>query len=310
MIDKTNGLTNSDFKILDIVASLPNLPKGAFNVRKNGAAAARSVTENIDISNKADGTGIDIKIKAGTVDENVYIPVLLTESGLDETVANDFYVGENAKVTIVAGCGIHNGGSCGSSHNGVHTFKVGKGAVVKYVEKHYGEGTGDRVMNPSTVIVLEEGAVFELEAVQIEGITSANRNTTAYLAKDAKLTISERLVTSEEQKVHSNVDVYLNGDGSKLQVVSRSIAKDNSVQVFHPKAIGNSACFAHIQCDSIIMDKASVSSVPEICANCADAEIIHEAAIGRINNEQLLKLQTLGLTADEAEKVILEGFLS
>lgn len=303
-------LAAGDMRLLDIVASIPTLPKGAYNVRKNGEKAARAVTENIDIVNKADGSGIDIIIKPGTKDENVYIPVILTESGLDESVANDFIIGDGADVNIVAGCGICNSGSCGSSHSGIHTFKVGKNCRVKYTEKHYGEGSGDAVMNPSTVIMMGEGSVFDMETVQIEGITSTTRNMVAYLAASARLNISERLVTHDSQVAKSDVEVYLNGKDSSLQIVSRSVAKDKSSQVFHPKAIGNTVCNAHIQCDAIIMDEASVGSIPEIQANSAEASIIHEAAIGRINNEQLLKLQTMGLTAEEAEAVIIEGFLS
>ncbi len=303
-------LAAGDMRLLDIVASMPSLPNGAFNVRKNGEKAARAVTENIDIISKADGSGIDIIIKAGTKDENVYIPVILTQSGIDESVANDFIIGDGAEVNIVAGCGICNSGSCGSSHSGIHTFKVGKNCRVKYTEKHYGEGSGDAVMNPSTVIMLGEGSVFDMESVQIEGITSTKRSMVAYLSAAARLNISERLVTHANQVAKSDVEVYLNGKDSSMQIVSRSVAKDKSVQVFHPKAIGNTACNAHIQCDAIIMDEASVGSIPEIQANSAEASIIHEAAIGRINNEQLLKLQTLGLSAEEAEAVIIEGFLS
>lgn len=303
-------LASGDMRLLDIIASMPELPSGAFNVRKNGTAAARAVTENIDIISKPDGSGIDIIIKPGTNNESVYIPVLLTESGLEESVANDFIIGDGASVDIIAGCGICNNGSCGSEHDGIHTFKVGKNCRVKYTEKHYGEGSGDAVMNPSTVIMLGEGSVFDMETIQIEGITSTKRNTVAYLAASARFNMSERLVTHAEQTAKSDVEVFLNGRGSSLQVVSRSVAKDKSAQVFHPKAVGNTACNAHIQCDSIIMDEASVGSIPEIQANSAEASIIHEAAIGRINNDQLLKLQTLGLSSEEAEAVIIEGFLS
>lgn len=304
-------LLSGDMRILDIIASMPTLPRGAFNVRKNGERAARQITENIDIVNKADGSGIDIIIKEGTKGEQVYIPVILTESGLEETVANDFIVGDGAEVEIVAGCGICNSGSCGSSsHSGVHTFKIGKNCKVKYVEKHYGEGDGGTVMNPSTVIVLGENSVFDMESSQIKGISSTLRNTVAYLAAGARMNVAERLVTHGKQSAKSDMEVHLNGKDSSLQIVSRSVASDESYQMFHPKAIGNTACNAHIQCDAIIMDKSTVGSIPEIVANSAEASIIHEAAIGRINNEQLLKLQTLGLTAEEAEAVIIEGFLS
>lgn len=299
-----------DMRLLDIVASMPELPKGAYNVRKNGEKAARAVTENIDIITKDNGKGIEIRIKPDTKGETVYIPVILTQSGLDESVENDFIIGDNAEVEIIAGCGIHNDGGCGSSHSGVHTFKIGKNCKIKYTEKHYGEGSGDSVMNPSTVIMLGESSTFQMESIQIKGITSTVRNTVAYLAAKAKFNVSERLVTHGEQNAKSDMEVFLNGEGSSMQIVSRSVAKDKSKQLFHPRAVGNTACTAHIQCDAIIMDDANVGSVPEIQANSADASIIHEAAIGRINNEQLLKLQTLGLTAEEAEAVIIEGFLS
>ncbi|MBR6594895.1 MAG: SufD family Fe-S cluster assembly protein [Clostridia bacterium] len=309
MID--NKLLKGDMRVLDMIASMPEIPVGsAFNIRKNGDKAARSVTENIDIRTKEDGSGIDIIVKAGTKGEKAYIPVLLTESGLDETVANDFIIGDGAEVEIIAGCGICNSGSCGSSHSGVHTFKIGKGCRVKYVEKHYGEGDAGTVMNPTTVIMVGEDSVFDMESSQIRGISSTKRNTVAYLAAGARMNVSERLVTHGTQDAKSDMEVYLNGKDSSLQIVSRSVAQDSSSQMFHPKAIGNTACSAHIQCDAIIMDTASVGSIPEIQANSAEASIIHEAAIGRINNEQLLKLQTLGLTAEEAEAVIIEGFLS
>lgn len=305
-----NKLLSGDMRLLDIISTMPKTPVGAFNIRKNGEKAARQVTENIDIITKPDGSGIDIIIKPGTKGEKVYIPVLLTESGLDESVANDFVIGDGADVEIIAGCGICNGGTHSSSHSGIHTFKIGKGCRVKYTEKHYGEGDGGAVMNPSTVIMLGEDSVFDMESSQIRGISSTVRNTVAYLAEGARMNVSERLVTHGEQVAKSDMEVFLNGKGSSLQIVSRSVAQDKSSQMFHPKAVGNTACSAHIQCDAIIMDDAAVGSIPEIQANSAEASIIHEAAIGRINNEQLLKLQSLGLTAEEAEAVIIEGFLS
>lgn len=305
-----NKLLKGDLRLLDIISTMPTAPTGAYNIRKNGEKAARQVTENIDIRTKDDGSGIDIIIKANTKGEKVYIPVLLTESGLDETVSNDFIIEDGAQVEIVAGCGICNHGGCGSSHSGIHTFKVGKNCRIKYTEKHYGEGEGDAVMNPSTVIMLGENSVFDMESSQIRGISSTVRNTVAYLAAGARMNVSERLVTHAHQTAKSDMEVFLNGKGSSLQIVSRSVAQEKSSQMFHPKAVGNTACSAHIQCDAIIMDDAAVGSIPEIQANSAEASIIHEAAIGRINNEQLLKLQTLGLTAEEAEAVIIEGFLS
>lgn len=306
-----NKLLTGDLQLLNIIAAMPEIPKGAaVNVRKNGDKAVRTITENVDIRTKESGNGIDILIKAGTKGEKVYIPVILTESGLTETVANDFIIGDGAEVEIIAGCGICNSGSCGSSHSGVHTFKIGENCKVKYVEKHYGEGSGEAVMNPSTIIMVGKNSAFDMESTQIKGISSTVRNTVAYLAPNARMNVSERLVTHGNQNAKSDMEVFLNGEGSSLQIVSRSVAQENSSQMFHPKAVGNAACNAHIQCDAIIMDKASVGSIPEIQANDAAASIIHEAAIGRINNEQLLKLQSLGLSAEEAEAVIIEGFLS
>ena len=306
-----NKLLTGDLQLLNIIAAMPEIPKGAaVNVRKNGDKAVRTITENVDIRTKESGNGIDILIKAGTKGEKVYIPVILTESGLNETVANDFIIGDGAEVEIIAGCGICNSGSCGSSHSGVHTFKIGENCKVKYVEKHYGEGSGEAVMNPSTIIMVGKNSAFDMESTQIKGISSTVRNTVAYLAPNARMNVSERLVTHGNQNAKSDMEVFLNGESSSLQIVSRSVAQENSSQMFHPKAVGNAACNAHIQCDAIIMDKASVGSIPEIQANDAAASIIHEAAIGRINNEQLLKLQSLGLSAEEAEAVIIEGFLS
>lgn len=306
-----NKLLTGDLQLLNIIAAMPEIPKGAaVNIRKNGDKAVRTITENVDIRTKESGNGIDILIKAGTKGEKVYIPVILTESGLNETVANDFIIGDGTEVEIIAGCGICNSGSCGSSHSGVHTFKIGENCKVKYVEKHYGEGSGEAVMNPSTIIMVGKNSAFDMESTQIKGISSTVRNTVAYLAPNARMNVSERLVTHGNQNAKSDMEVFLNGESSSLQIVSRSVAQENSSQMFHPKAVGNAACNAHIQCDAIIMDKASVGSIPEIQANDAAASIIHEAAIGRINNEQLLKLQSLGLSAEEAEAVIIEGFLS
>ncbi|MBP3414517.1 MAG: SufD family Fe-S cluster assembly protein [Clostridia bacterium] len=287
------------------------MPEGAYNIRRNGESMSRRTTDDIDIIPKTDKSGIDIIIKAGVKNKSVHIPVIITQSGLTECVYNDFFVGEDADVVIIAGCGIHNDGSTESRHDGIHTFHIGKGARVKYIEKHYGsgDGKGGRVMNPVTELYLEEGASCELESVQIKGVDSTMRTTNAHLDDNAKLLVVERLMTHGEQRADSDMTVELNGDGAGARIISRSVAKENSVQVFHPIAIGNSKCRAHIQCDSIIMDSARVSSIPEIAANHSEAEIVHEAAIGRINNDQLLKLQTLGMSEEEAEEVIIEGFL-
>ncbi|MCF2683132.1 SufB/SufD family protein [Faecalicatena contorta] len=285
---------------------------GAFNLRHNGIALCHGDSEHVKIKKKTEKSGIDIFIDGKTNGEQVHIPVVVDASGMTDVVYNDFYVEEGADVTIVAGCGIHNSGCNESRHDGIHAFHVGKNANVRYEEKHYGEGegTGARVLNPVTQIYLEEGAVFTMDTAQIRGVDSTHRETEVKLAAGAKLYVVEKLMTHDQQSAKSNMAIELNGDGSSAQIVSRSVAKGESRQVFHPKAIGNASCHAHVQCDSIIMDHAEVSSIPEINARHLDAAIIHEAAIGRINDEQLVKLRTLGMTEEEAEAVIIENFLN
>ena len=300
-----------DADLLQTIADIHKIPEGAYNIRKNGESYGRRSSANIEIVSKEDKQGIDIIIKPNTKNESVHIPVILTESGLDEVVYNDFYIGENSDVVIVAGCGIHNCGNQKSEHDGIHTFHIGKNARVKYIEKHYGEGegTGENVLNPTTEIYLDENAFAEMEMVQIKGVDSAKRDTDAYLSKGAKLVITERLMTHGEQFAESNVNISLDGKNASAQVISRSVGKDDSIQIFHPKVIGNASCKAHVQCDSIIMDNSKISSIPEIDAKNSDAQLVHEAAIGKINNDQLLKLMTFGLTEEEAEEVIVKGFL-
>lgn len=300
-----------DSDILKTIASISDIPEGAYNIRKNGSALGRRSTENIEIIPKKDKPGIDIIIKPNTKGESVHIPVILTETGLNDLVYNDFYIGENADVEIVAGCGIHNDGCQTSRHDGIHTFHIEKGAKIKYIEKHYGEGSGsgERILNPQTIVNLGENAFAEMEMVQIKGVDSTKRDTEAYLGKGAKLVITERLMTHSNQYAESNVDIIMNGNGSSAQIVSRSVGKDDSVQIFHPRVIGNSACRAHVQCDSIIMGNSKISSIPEIDANNCDAQLVHEAAIGKINSDQLLKLMTFGIGEEEAEEIIIQGFL-
>ena len=297
--------------LLAEVADLPGVPEGAYNIRRNGESAGRRTTENIDIVTKTDRPGIEVHIKPGTVNESVHIPVLLTATGLNELVYNDFFIGENCDITIVAGCGIHNDGSEKSEHSGVHTFYIGKNARVRYVEKHFGsgEGTGERVMNPKTVAYLDEGAVCRMENTQIRGVDSTVRNTRCVCKAGSELIITEKLLTHGRQKAESRMDVILKGEGARAQLVSRTVAQDESEQIFYPNVEGDAACFGHVQCDSIIMDKAKVRSVPAITANHVDAQLIHEAAIGKIAGDQILKLMTLGLTEEEAEQEILNGFL-
>lgn len=300
-----------DKELLKQVAGLHEIPAGAYNIRKNGAGGGRRSTENIEIITKEDKAGIDIRIKPGTKNESVHMPVIITESGIDDLVYNDFYVGEGSDVLIVAGCGIHNSGDKDSKHDGIHRFFVEKNARLRYVEKHYGEGDGkgERIMNPATEVTLEENAVCEMEMVQIKGVDSTVRKMDAHLGKNSKLIVTERLMTHGSQFAQSDMEINLDGEDSSAQIISRSVGKDDSKQVFNPIAVGNNACRAHIQCDSIIMDNSNIRSIPEIAANHRDAQIVHEAAIGRINGDQLLKLQTLGLTPEEAENVIIDGFL-
>ncbi len=294
------------------VANLHEVPEGAYNFRVNGQLASRNNTANIEIVSKEDGTGIDIHIKPGTVNESVHIPVVLSASGLKETVYNDFFVGENCDVVIVAGCGIDNCGVQDSQHDGVHRFFVGKNSKVKYVEKHYGsgDGTGKRILNPVTEVNLGENSTMEMEMVQIKGVDSTNRKTLANLKAEAKLFVRERLMTHGVQQALSVYHVSLDGENSSADVVSRSVAKEKSYQKLDLKIIGNAPCKGHTECDSIIMDDGKILAVPSLEANHVDAALVHEAAIGKIAGDQLIKLMTLGLTEKEAEEQIINGFLA
>ena len=304
-------MNKTELHMLEAVADLHGIPQGAYNIRKNGEGFDRQSTENIIIEPKKDKPGIDIIIKPDTKNESVHIPVIITEAGVEDLVYNDFFIGDNADVLIVAGCGIHNSGDKKSEHDGIHRFHIGKNARIKYVEKHYGEGegTGERVLNPVTEIFMDENSYCEMESVQIRGVDSTKRNTVAKLEKGARLVVLEKLMTHGKQVAHSDMVIELNGEDASSQIISRSVAKDKSEQVFYPRAVGNAKCRAHVQCDSIIMDDAKIRSIPEIAANHWDANIVHEAAIGRINNDQLLKLQTLGKTEEEAEEIIINCFL-
>ncbi len=298
-------------RILAEIADLHKVPTGAYNIRANGESAGRNSTANIEITTKTDVSGINIRIKDGTVNESVHIPVVVSETGLKETVYNDFYVGDNCDVVIVAGCGIHNCGNQDSEHDGVHRFYIGRGSKVKYVEKHYGEGegTGKRILNPGTEVSLGEGSFMEMEMVQIKGVDSTVRSTKADLAAGAKLVVRERLMTHGVQMADSSYIIELNGANSSADVVSRSVARENSTQRYCSCIVGNAACSGHTECDAIIMDNARVLAVPELEANNIDAALIHEAAIGKIAGDQLIKLMTLGLTEQEAEEQIVNGFL-
>ena len=298
-------------KLLEEVADLHGIPEGAYNIRADGKLAGRNTTAHINIVTKEDKPGIDIYIAPGTKNESVHIPVIISQTGLKDMVYNDFFIGEDCDVTIVAGCGIHNCGTQESRHDGIHSFFVGKNAKVRYIEKHYGEGdgNGENVMNPTTIVDLGENAYMEMETTQIKGIDSTIRDTKAHLTDGATLVIKEKIMTHGHQHAETNFSVDLDGYESSTNVISRSVAKGSSTQLFYPRVQGNGPCFGHVSCDAIIMSAAKVRAIPEISCNHVDASLIHEAAIGRIAGEQLLKLETLGLTPEEAEEKILEGFL-
>jgi len=298
-------------RILEEVAGLHEIPEGAYNIRENGKSIGRSSTDEIEIGTREDGKGLVVRIMPGTKNKSIHIPVVISQSGLTEVVYNDFYVGDDSDVTIIAGCGIHNAGSDASKHDGIHSFFIGKNAKVRYVEKHYGsgDGNGERIMNPETIVEMDENSFMEMDTVQIRGVDSTIRKTSAKLEKGAKLVVMERLMTHGKQHAESYFDVYCNGEGSGANVVSRSVAKEDSYQKFCSRLIGNAACSGHTECDAIIMDDAKISAVPELEANHPDAALIHEAAIGKIAGEQIIKLMTLGLTEAEAEEKIVEGFL-
>lgn len=297
--------------MLEKIADLHEVPEGAYNIRSNGALAGRNTTANIDIVTKQDKPGIDIIIKPGTKNESVHIPVILSERGLNDCVYNDFYIGEGADVVIVAGCGIHNCGTDTSEHDGIHTFFIGKNAKVKYIEKHYGEGdgTGEKILNPTTIVHIDEGGYMEMETTQIKGVDSTIRDTQADLKDGASLVIKEKIMTHGNQTAETNFVVNLDGVDSSANVISRSVAKDSSKQVFNSKICGNNKCYGHTECDAILMDNGHVNAVPSLEANDLDASLIHEAAIGKIAGEQLIKLMTLGLTEHEAEEQIINGFM-
>lgn len=305
------ALSKQDLKLLKEIADLEQTPMGAYNIRKNGTAAGRASTDNIIITPKTDKSGIDIRIVDGTQNQSVHIPVIITETGVSEMVYNDFYIGDNCDVLIVAGCGIHNSGCETSQHDGIHTFYIGKNSRVRYVEKHYGEGegTGERIMNPQTVAYIGEGSFMQLDTTQIRGVDSTNRDTKIVVSAKGEAVVNEKLMTHDRQTAISTMEIVLEGDGASGRVISRSVARDDSTQTFYPKMTGRAECFGHVECDSIIMDNAKISSIPAIAAEHTEARLVHEAAIGKIAGEQLLKLMTLGLDETQAEERILEGFL-
>ena len=304
-------LEQDDKKLLQEVSNLENMKKGAYNIRKNGQGIERKTTENVNIITKKDKPGINIYVKDNTKFEYIHIPVILTQSGLTDLVYNDFYIGKNANVIIVAGCGIHNNHHKDSRHDGIHRFFLEEGAKVKYIEKHYGEGIGDgkRILNPLTEVYLKQGSSMEMQSTQIKGVDSSIRETIGKLDANTNFVVTEKIMTNGIQLAKTSFDVELNGENSSTHVTSRSVATDSSTQYFISKIYGNNKCFAHSECDAIIKDNAKVTATPEITANNVEANLIHEAAIGKIAGEQLIKLMTLGLSEKEAEEEIIKGFL-
>ena len=314
MEEKKNIFNEVDKHLLEVISnneSVEEITTGAYNIRRNGAGIERKVTENVDIVSKTDVSGIDIIVKENTKNEFVHIPVILTKSGLKDVVYNDFFIGKNAQVTIIAGCGIHNESHEHSEHNGIHRFYLEEGAKVKYIENHYGEGNGDgnKNLNPVTEVYMKENSSMEMNTIQIKGVNSAERLTKAVLGENTNFVVTEKIMTSENNFAKTTFDVELNGANASTHVTSRSVATDSSKQQFVSKVYGNSKCFAHVECDAIIKDNAIVQAIPEITANCVDANLIHEASIGKIAGEQLIKLMTLGLNEKQAENEIINGFL-
>lgn len=300
-----------DQDLLNEISNLENMKKGAYNIRKNGEGIERKVTDNVNIITKTDKPGIDIYVKENTKFEWIHIPVIITEGGKNDLVYNDFYIGKNANVFIVAGCGIHNDHHKDSSHNGIHRFFLEEGAKVKYIEKHYGEGKGEgkRILNPITEVYLKQGSSMEMESSQIKGVDSTIRETKGELGDHTNFVVSEKIMTHGKQYAKTIFDVQLNGKDAHTHVTSRSVATEESKQFFVSKIYGNNQSFAHSECDAIIKDQAKVTATPEITANHVEANLIHEAAIGKIAGEQLIKLMTLGLSEKEAEEEIIHGFL-
>lgn len=304
-------MNNLEKQMLAEIADLHGVPVGSYNIRKNGKSVGRVTSADVDIVSKTNKNGIDVIIKQNVKNKSVHIPVIVTESGINDLTYNDFYIGDNAEVLIVAGCGVHTTNNVESGHNGIHSFYIGKDAKVKYVEKHLGLGSdAKKILNPTTNIVMESGSEFEMETIQLGGVTYSNRVTTAKLKRDAKLLVKEKILTTESQQAITKFKVDLVGENSSVNVISRSVAKDQSKQKFVSKIIGKNSCFGHVECDGIILDKARIISVPEIDAADVNASLVHEAAIGKIAGEQMVKLMSLGLTETEAEDLIIKGYLS
>lgn len=304
-------MNNVDEKLLDKIIDTKKNKVEVINIRKNGKSIKRKVNEYIDIVSKEDGSGIDIYVKENVLFGIVHIPVIITESGLTDVVYNDFHIGKNSNVAILAGCGIHNDKHKDSEHDGIHRFFIEEGAKVKYIEKHYGEGIGKgkRILNPVTEIEMKKNSSMTMETAQIKGVNYTHRVTKANLEEGATLVINEKIMTSNSEKAITEFLVNLNGENASSHVTSRSVAENSSYQEFKSNVIGNAKSFAHVECDAILKDDANIKAIPEIFAKNSDANLIHEAAIGKIAGEQLMKLMSLGLSEKEAEKAIIKGFL-
>lgn len=304
-------MNNIEKDLMLAVADLHQIPSGAFTLRENGKSVKVKSTANIEIVKKKDKSGIDILVKTNTVNESLHMPVIISESGVEDIVYNDFYIGDNSDILIVAGCGIHNPGDNKSQHDGIHSFHLGKNARVRYVEKHIGTGNvGEKILNPTTIINMSEGSYLEMETTQLGGVSYSNRDTKALLDSGAKLVVKEKILTSNNQTADSRFDIVLKGEDSTVDVISRSVTRDDSSQTFFSRVLGENRCFGHVECDAILMDNSHISATPEVVAKCVDANLVHEAAIGKIAGDQLIKLKTLGLTDKEAEEMIIKGFLS
>ena len=296
--------------LLAQVADIHKVPLGAYNIRKNGEGIARNSTSEIEIIQKKDKPGIDIIVKPNVVGKSIHIPVIITTGNIHDLVYNDFYIGENSDVLIVAGCGIHNDNQSPSEHNGIHSFHLGKNCKVKYIEKHLGLGSGaEKTLNPTTSITMEENSSFEMETVQLGGVSSSVRKTKATLKDGAHLVIIEKIKTDGTQTASTDFVVNLNGKNCSAKITSRSVASDNSFQKFDSKIVGNNSCFGHIECDGLLSGNARIVSIPQIDAKNSNAQLVHEATIGKIANEQLIKLSTLGLSEKEAEELIIKAYL-
>ena len=304
-------MNKTDEKLLNNVLDNNPYEADSYNIRKNGKSIDRKINPYVNIISKEDGSGIDIYVKENTLLQIIDIPVIITESGLKDVVYNDFHIGKNSNIVIVAGCGIHNNFSHDSVHDGIHRFYLEENSQVKYIEKHYGSGmgTGKKILNPITEIIMQKGSRMTMDSTQLKGVDNTFRTTKATLYEDATLIINEKILTNNSQYAKTDFLVNLEGTNASCHVTSRSVATDNSYQEFTSNIIGNAKSFAHVECDAIIQDKASVKAIPEIYANFVDANLIHEAAIGKIAGAQLMKLMSLGLTEKEAEETIIKGFL-